>query len=172
VKTTVLTLIAAVSFVVAACGSDSGTTPPTPTPASEVPTDTTVASGAASTALEGSSMAMCVESYTMSTLPARTFAFDGTITAITPTDDPVYVNVTFEVSEWFTGDGAAEATVGMFPAGTALLGGPEYEVGTRLLVTGEPRFDDTRLEDLVAWYCGFTRTYDDATAAEWRAALS
>jgi hypothetical protein len=36
---------------------------------------------------------------------------------------------------------------------------PSYAVGTRLLVSGE---------DQIVWACGFTRYFDEETAAAWR----
>jgi len=47
---------------------------------------------------------------------------------------------------------------------------PAYEVGTRLLVSGAPRWGGAPLDAAIAWPCGFTRSYDPQTAAEWAAA--
>jgi len=46
-----------------------------------------------------------------------------------------------------------------------------YGVGTRLLVSGEPRWGGAPLTDAIAWGCGFTRYYDPATADAWRNAM-
>jgi hypothetical protein len=48
---------------------------------------------------------------------------------------------------------------------------PAYGVGTRLLVSGAPRWGGSALTDAIAWGCGFTRYYDEATANSWRAAF-
>ena len=45
-----------------------------------------------------------------------------------------------------------------------------YGVGSRLLVSGEPRLGGAALDAATAWSCGFTRHYDAQTAAEWAAA--
>ena len=47
---------------------------------------------------------------------------------------------------------------------------PSYEVGTRLLVSGESRYGEGISKDGVAWGCGFTRYYDTETASAWLAA--
>ncbi|UER54311.1 hypothetical protein HJG43_06910 [Kineosporiaceae bacterium SCSIO 59966] len=79
--------------------------------------------------------------------------------------------VTFRVLEWFRGGDAARITVAMPSSGQVDSASDEaltYGVGTRLLVSGEPRWGGAALDDPVAWLCGFTRSYDDATAAQWR----
>jgi hypothetical protein len=44
-----------------------------------------------------------------------------------------------------------------------------YEVGTRLLVSGEPRWGGAPLDRAIAYGCGgFTRYYEAALAEEWR----
>lgn len=103
--------------------------------------------------------AMCVEVYSLDTLPNREFAFAGTVTAIAGDD------VTFDVEEAFRGD----------PGGEVTLGGAEFlasinpdnpspiTVGDRVLVAGDGGF---------AWGCGFTQPYDDDVAAEWRSTLA
>jgi len=124
----------------------------------------------------------CVESYDHdpSTLTNRRFAFDGTVAAV---GDPVserrsvgvgYVGVTFEVHEWFTGGSGATVTVDLLPAGAyADLGrATAWGVGTRLLVSGMPRWDGPPLDAPVGWPCGFTRYYDPATADAWRTAFA
>lgn len=135
----------------------------------------------ASTPGEGG--ASCVEAYTPGAVATRAFAFDGAVTAIGPgtTDraDAVLglVAVTFEVREWFGGGTGETVTVDMFPPGPdqpdqASESAPSYGVGTRLLVSGEPRWGGEPLQDAIAWTCGFTRYHDEATAAEWRSAFA
>lgn len=57
------------------------------------------------------------------------------------------------------------------PDSTVDWSGPSYGLGTRLLVSGEPRWGGGALTDAMAWGCGFTRYYDKATADNWRAAF-
>lgn len=150
-------------------------------PAAQVP----IASGPSHSASQGpivagSSSASCVEPYDLATLKHRAFAFDGTVTsnaAMRPPADssgalPGYRTVTFLVHEWFRGGGQATVTVNMMagPASGTVnsVQGTSFGVGTRLLVSGEPRFGGKPLQAPIAWGCGFTRSYDPSTAAGWR----
>lgn len=128
--------------------------------------------------------ASCAESYDLTTLKKRAFAFDGTVSRITAmqlTADGSgaldgYVTVTFTVNEWFRGGDQSIVTLDM--AGS--IGGSlvvedqdiSYGVGTRLLVSGEPRFGGRPLQAAVAWACGFTRYFDKDTAESWHQAFS
>jgi hypothetical protein len=47
-----------------------------------------------------------------------------------------------------------------------------YAVGSRLLVSGEPRFGGAALDDPIAWACGFTRWYNEADAQTWEQAFN
>ncbi|KGN32192.1 hypothetical protein N802_11205 [Knoellia sinensis KCTC 19936] len=125
-------------------------------------------------------MASCVEGYSPAALSGRAFAFDGVVVEIGPSVsdrgdlDLNYPGVTFKVQEWFSGGRADTVTVDLPVANTVAYGEiPEdaYGVGTRLLVSGEPRWDGSPLDAPIAWACGFTRYYDPETAAAWRAAL-
>jgi hypothetical protein len=81
--------------------------------------------------------------------------------------------VTFKVQEWFSGGRAGTVTVDM-QAGPAAIGEDPvhvYDVGSRLLVSGEARWGGSPLEAPIAWGCGFTRYYDRQTAAAWRSAV-
>lgn len=131
------------------------------------------------------SQASCVEEYGPRTLAGRDFAFDGTVTAIGAgtTDRPGmgklgYAGVTFDVHEWFAGGDDATTTVDIdHPGGDPSRDvgdelGPSYAVGTRLLVSGAHRWGLETDEDLIAWGCGFTRYYDERTAAVWREAIA
>lgn len=123
--------------------------------------------------------ASCVEAYNVTTIGNRSFAFDGTITAIGPgrTDRADMgqldtAGVTFRVNEWFTGGTGETVTVDLMSPSSSISGDdtPAYEEGTRLLVSGEPRWGGDALDDAVAWSCGgFTRYYEPAVADEWRA---
>ena len=126
--------------------------------------------------------ASCVETYTPGAVAGRGFAFDGTVVRVgtgqtdrAGTGQLNYAGVTFAVSEWFVGGSAASVIVDMPPPGehTATVElPPSYQIGSRLLVSGEPRWGGAPLEDAIAWGCGFTRSYDADTAAEWLAATS
>jgi hypothetical protein len=128
----------------------------------------------ASEAVEAPAGMSCVETYDRETLSNRAFAFDGTVTDIgdhVAQGDP-YVEVTFEVHEWFRGDGPAEVGVQMWPPHeTTSVETTTYERGARLLVAGEPRWDGEPLDTPIAWSCGFTRTHTDEVADTWRTVL-
>lgn len=129
-------------------------------------------------AVPDSGMASCVESYDAgNSVTGRAFAFDGTVAAIGPaaTDreglDSGLAGVRFEVNEWFDGGSADTVVVDLTKPDQSGLEEfpPAYGVGTRLLVSGEPRWGGAPLDDPIAWGCGFTRYYDEATADSWRA---
>lgn len=122
--------------------------------------------------------ASCVESYSASTIGNRAFAFDGTVVMIGPggtnkADKGVLdtAAVTFAVNEWFTGGASDTVTVDLMSPTSTIAGDdtPLYEEGSRLLVSGEPRWGGQPLDDAIAWSCGgFTRYYEQAVADEWR----
>jgi hypothetical protein len=120
-----------------------------------------------------------VEAYSPEAVAGRGFAFDGTVTEIGPAGSNrpgVELDlsaVTFRVHTWFRGGTGDTVTVDMDSPGLVSSAGPAvppYDVGTRLLVSGEPRWGGAPLDDPIAWSCGFTRPYDPRTAAEWAAA--
>ncbi|MGZ4625725.1 MAG: hypothetical protein ACXV3S_05460 [Kineosporiaceae bacterium] len=132
-------------------------------------------------ALWGTGATSCVQGYSPAAVAGRSFAFDGTVTSIGPgrTDRPGKgrlnsVSATFSVSEWFAGGSGATVTIDMPPPGGGHVileeGPPPYQVGSRLLVSGEPRWGGAPLSDPIAWGCGFSRYFDKATADSWRAA--
>ncbi len=125
----------------------------------------------------GPTASSCVETYSTQTLTHRAFAFDGTITALGEPDDELgTVAADFRVAEWLRGGSAAMVRLDLAAPGVAGVdaegGASEYAVGTRLLVSGEPRRGGRPLTDAVAWSCGFTRTHDVATAEAWRRSLT
>ena len=135
---------------------------------------------------QGNGSASCVEAYSLTSLKGRAFAFDGTVTSIGParSNRPGVrldlVAATFTVNEWFRGGSSPTVTVDMSPPRAAQpidmsagAWGPSYGVGTRLLVSGEPRWGGAPLDDAIAWEgCGgFTRYFDKVTADSWRAAF-
>jgi hypothetical protein len=128
-------------------------------------------------ALRGATTASCVETYSPAAVAGRSFAFDGTVTAIGPAGSnrsgpPLpLAGVTFRVNQWFHGGTGGAVTIDMeAPANVSSEPLPPYGVGTRLLVSGEPRWGGAPLDAAIAWSCGFTRYYDPQTAAEWAAA--
>lgn len=125
-------------------------------------------------------IASCVAGYDLTTLKGRAFAFDGTISRITAMQPPAdgtgvldgYLTVTFTVNEWFRGGDQATVTVDMLGPTINSVQQMSYGVGTRLLVSGEPRFGGSPLQAAIAWACDFTRYYDKDTAASWHQAFS
>lgn len=114
----------------------------------------------------------CVEAYSLAALASRSFAFDGEVTEISPGNQ-----VTFRVFEWFAGGEGDRVTIQMYAAPDSSAGvpsefGPEYAEGTRMLVSGEPRWGGAPLNDAIAWSCGFSRVYSLDAATEWDEATS
>ena len=153
----------------AACGSE-----PEPRPQGEPPPGAETSSTSTDTA------ASCVEVYSPEALVNRSFAFDGTVTSIETRTDPKLPAgegetpwVTFDVNAWFLG-GSAD-TVGIWMDGLNVessAGSVTAEVGSRLLVSGEPRWGGEPLDDPLAWTCGFTQEWSQDKAAEWEAATA
>ncbi|MCK0113015.1 hypothetical protein MWU75_12770 [Ornithinimicrobium sp. F0845] len=133
-------------------------------------------SGEAGGPLPDGGAVSCVESYSPESLQDRDFAFDGVVIAMGPSvsdradsGDLDLPGITFEVREWFAGGDADEVTVDLqgVAEGTAEADLP-FQVGTRLLVSGEPRWGGAPLDSPIAWGCGFSRYYDEETATTWR----
>jgi hypothetical protein len=118
--------------------------------------------------------ASCVEAYDPQTLAKRSFAFDGIVASVGKSSasgseviDP-YVPVVFNVNHWYRGGDGGSVTVAMFPPGAHTgVNNATYDVGSRLLVSGEPRFGGAPLNDPISWSCGFTRWYNEADAQIW-----
>jgi hypothetical protein len=107
----------------------------------------------------GTGSAACVEQYSPTTLANRTFAFDGTVSAIDGEQ------VTFTVGTAYRGAAGGTITLdapGMTGTAITSAGGPNLAVGERYLVAGDDRF---------VWACGYTQPYDAGVAAQWAAAL-
>lgn len=105
--------------------------------------------------------AMCVETYSLDTLPNREVAFDGTLTAVQGDQ------MTFQVNEVFVGDLGDTvvldgADVVASRSTVSSVEGPTLAVGDRALVAGEGE---------LAWGCGFTQPYDPDIAMQWRDTL-
>lgn len=107
----------------------------------------------------GTGSAACVEPYSQAAIANRTFAFEGTVTAIDGEQ------VTFAVGTAYRGAAGGTITLdapGMTGTAITSAGGPNLTVGQRYLVAGDDHF---------VWACGYTQPYDAAVAAEWQAAL-
>lgn len=107
----------------------------------------------------GSGSAFCVEPYSTTAIAHRTFAFEGTVSAINGDQ------VTFTVGTAYRGASGGTITLdapGMTGATITSAGGPNLAVGERYLVAGDDHF---------VWACGYTQPYDAAVAAEWAAVL-
>ncbi len=103
----------------------------------------------------GPGSAACVEQYSPATLASRSFAFDGTVSAIAGE------KVTFIVNHAYRGVASEVVTldaVGMTGTAVTSAGGPSLVEGERYLVAGEATF---------VWACGFTQPYDPLVAATW-----
>jgi hypothetical protein len=118
--------------------------------------------------------ASCIGPYSQQELAKRSFAFDGTVMSVgkPPTSgeegsDP-YVPVVLHVNHWYRGGTGDRVTVAMFPPGASTsVDNAPYDIGSRLLVSGEPRFGGAPLNSPVSWACGFTRWYDESEARTW-----
>ncbi|MBU2670284.1 hypothetical protein KOI35_42960 [Actinoplanes bogorensis] len=127
-----------------------------------------------------SGAAQCVKEYSAETLAEQAFAFDGTVTAIGPAQTsrdeqpPLDLrSVTFQVHTWFKGGSGATVAVDMSAPGGGDVtseNAPAYRIGTRMLVSGMPRWGGEPLADPIAWGCGFTRYYSPTLAADWATA--
>ncbi|TKJ23452.1 hypothetical protein [Blastococcus sp. CCUG 61487] len=114
----------------------------------------------------------CAVVYSPEAVRDQDFAFDGVVVGLGPpvSEPPTPLDetgVTFAVQEWFHGGSGATVTVDIPARPTPeqpLDGVRSYDVGTRLLVSGVDRAADGPL----ASTCGFTRYYDEQTAASWR----
>ncbi|GAA1178908.1 hypothetical protein GCM10009584_20720 [Ornithinimicrobium humiphilum] len=125
--------------------------------------------------LAGGGSGACVEFYSPDALRSRAFAFDGTVVRVGPSvsdrgdaGDLGMPGVTFAVNEWFLGGASEEITVDMQGLGETGEGDLLIREGSRLLLSGEPRWGGGPLDQPVAWGCGFSRLYDEDTAASWR----
>ena len=107
----------------------------------------------------GTGSAACVEQYSPTTLANRSFAFDGSVSAIDGEQ------VTFTIGTAYRGAAGGTITLdapGMTGTAITSAGGPNLAVGERYLVAGDDHF---------VWACGYTQPYDAAVGAEWAAAL-
>jgi len=162
-----------VAVSVTACGNARGAGSPSPPFAAEP-----VPSGPSGEVSFASNIEMsCVEAYSAETLQHRDFAFAGTVVRIGDVPDDAgsasYVDVGFTVDHWFRGGSAATVTVAMLPpVATTSVDSTTYRIGSRLLVSGEPRWDGPPLHDPIAWACGFTRWYTEADRTDWERAFA
>lgn len=123
----------------------------------------------------GDASPRCAEEYTPTAVGRRAFAFDGEVLEIhreTAEHATSEHDVRFRVNEWFTGGSGDRVTVQMLsPGALTSVDNVTFEVGARLLVSGEPRWGGDPLESAVGWACGFTRPHTADDASQWRAAF-
>ena len=117
--------------------------------------------------------------YSPALVAGKDFALDGTVTTygrqLFPplpgeTDADYVVSVTLEVHAWYRGGAGETVTLhmdGPFPETPGGEPVEAYAQGTRLLISGE--LSDVAGRGLIGQGCGYTRYYDEATAAEWAA---
>ncbi len=120
--------------------------------------------------------ASCAQRYAVDAIAERDFAFDGTVTSIGSEPNATgYVRVRFEVHRLWAGERSETRSVWMLPPrGTTSVSALEdssYDEGSRLLVSGEYDSPRSGPKTALAWSCGFSRLYDEATAATWAAAV-
>lgn len=168
---TVLTLIAAACLVAATLVFIGWRSVGSPAPAATPQ----VVSGHG--ALPQGDQASCAKQYSPREVARRAFAFSGAVRSIGASRtnrkgvELPLVSATFSVDRWFSGGSGPVVTVDIAdPKGRSSLEPPPFTVGTRLLVSGEHRWGEASVKDLLAWSCGFTRYDDPATAEQWRAA--
>jgi hypothetical protein len=140
--------------------------------------DPLVADTTTSIASTPQSDASCALVYGVDTLRQRSWAFDGTVTAISEGRDsrlgavPVAI---FDVHRWYKGGSGTEVTVQIgerVPQGNVVADDIATGVGSRLLVTGESRWGGEPLDDAIAWGCGFTQPWSEAAERDWLTAFT
>ena len=113
--------------------------------------------------------ASCAVEYNAATLAERTWAFDGTLVAVSTGNDTrldVVPTATFTVNQWYRGGTGEEVTV-QYEAGHLLEFAPTVGTASRMLVAGEPRWGGQPLDDAIAWGCGFTQPWTSTAADQW-----
>ncbi len=150
----------------AGCGSTARATGPAPAIVSTAPSV-----GPSSQVAAQQRSGSCAFAFTDRTLAERAWAFDGTATRESTGLDSHFGAVpttTFRVNHWYKGGSAAAVTVEFSfdrSEDQTIHGG----IGTRLLVTGEPRWGGKPLDEPVAWGCGFTQVWTAQAAQQWSA---
>jgi hypothetical protein len=111
-------------------------------------------------ALRSDAQGGCVAEYHRDTLDDQHWAADVTVTKLDT--EPRMSTVTVKVNRWYRG-GSGESTNVLMPSPRRSEDAPpDYDVGTRLLLSGARTPDG-----YLAWSCGFSRYYDKQTAATW-----
>lgn len=111
----------------------------------------------------------CAFAFNDGTLAERSWAFDGTLTALSTGTDSQLGDVptaTFTVNRWYKGGTGDEVTV-QYEQGPISEYAPTADADARLLVTGEPRWGGQPLDNAVAWGCGFTQRWTPSAAEQW-----
>jgi len=177
---TIAAAVAALALLVGglawAARDPSSTSSPIAPTASDGPlvADTTTTSISSNAPSEAS----CALAYSVDTLRQRSWAFDGTVTAISEGRDSRLGAVpvaTFDVHRWYKGGSGTEVTVQVgerVPQGNVVADDIATGVGSRLLVAGEPRWGGDPLDDAIAWTCEFTQPWSEDGEREWRTAFA
>jgi hypothetical protein len=109
-------------------------------------------------ALSDSATQGCAFAYDRTTLAQRDWAVDATVTDIGP--GRTTVTVQLDVNTWYRGGTGDSLRVRLpSPESGVEDAPPAYQVGSRLLLSGSHSDGP--------WSCGFTRYYDERTAAVW-----
>ena len=111
----------------------------------------------------------CAFEFNEATLAERSWAFDGTVIALSTGTDSQLGDVptaTFTVNRWYKGGSGDEVTI-QYEQGPISEYAPTTDTGARLLVAGEPRWGGDPLDDAVAWGCGFTQPWTSPAAEQW-----
>jgi hypothetical protein len=121
--------------------------------------------------------ASCVSVNSAEALKQQTLAFDGTVVSAVPTPDagPAAHTVTLTVNQWFKGPGGRQVKVIAWAGPQNVKPwvmtsvGPEYSIGSRLLVSGRSiSGGPDPLKRPVMSGCRLTLPYTAADAATWQ----
>lgn len=104
--------------------------------------------------------ASCAFEYNSKTLAAREWAVDATVSGLEIHGDAA--DATLQVHQWYQGGSGREVEARMPSPLLQEDAPPAYGIGTRLLISGDR--DGTVY---LGWACGFSRYYDQKTAAAW-----
>ncbi|MEV0795754.1 hypothetical protein [Kribbella sp. NPDC050459] len=154
---------------------------PRPSTTSPRPSTTSPRSSATSPRPSQGIAGSCAVGYSPAELKKRAFAFDGTVEKAVRAPDAAFPSylLTFTVHEWFKPVGGGRTVTvrtATPPQGSGYqvsVDFPDYTVGRRLLIAGEPQWGGADpLKDPYAFGCGFSRAYAPGDAATWRTLLS
>jgi hypothetical protein len=99
----------------------------------------------------------CAERFSVRTLSARRFAFDGTVSQIREVAADAPYEVEFAVARWYTGGKGPSAVVRTYNVtGGSFAEDLALATGDRVLASGDDDF---------LWGCGFSMPYSEENAA-------